>query len=195
MDTSDIIVICIAIALLIYVIYKLIFDRRDISRLAVIWLIILSFGSMWKINEYIKTKRETDIFGSHNIKEYIKLKDQPRFYSEFLNKKIVIIDENKERIDTLHFDLPVALRASTPQSVGTIALLNCSEKVVGMYSDGSNAYRWKCDVTLIDKDESLVLDRKTIYGDSPPLKTTSTVGGRSPQPGKEIIQYIMGYVK
>ena len=75
-------------------------------------------------------------------------------------------------MDDLHWELPAAIRATSPQEVKLVALVRWEAKVVGEYQfqkTGNRrlAVRYDCEVEVIDRPSGRSASTK-IQGDDPP---------------------------
>ena len=65
--------------------------------------------------------------------------------------KGVAVDLVARTLDPLHFELPDALRAETPEEVGTVIFVECETNKVGDYGFFADAYGHSCDIRVIDR--------------------------------------------
>jgi hypothetical protein len=101
--------------------------------------------------------------------------------------------------------LPVGLRASTPEEVGTIVWLIWGRERVGTYMEyrllrgdrvGPSAYRITCEVVVINKAKTAILDRVKFSGDDPPEKISKpseslmNFDEYGSRPTEQIVKYI-----
>lgn len=95
------------------------------------------------------------------------------------------------RINDLYNGLPPELVASSPSEVGTLARVTCRPSLVGIYvlegsetvrrpadsvspndpSVAGQAFRWSCEVELVDLASRRVLGSRTFVGGEPPEST------------------------
>ena len=105
--------------------------------------------------------------------------------------KIIPVDRRKDTVDyTFYYQLPRELRAANPEEVGTVVWLDCTASLVGTYTHGGGAYRWYCDVTLVDLPQSLILEEKTFVGSEPPTTNSGSSNKEGSFPSAEIIAYL-----
>lgn len=122
-------------------------------------------------------------------------------------KRVIPTDHIKagpsKRINGSEFmQLPIELRAKSPEEVGTIILLRWDATLEGTYGkpyDGrgqrvivSGAYRITCEATIIDKARNLVIDKRFFQGGPPPRTIPSKRHGvqYGSKPTKDIVNYI-----
>lgn len=83
------------------------------------------------------------------------------------------------------------MRASTPQDVETIVWLERVEVKVGRYSDGADALREDCRISIIDKTLGVMTGRKTLLGGDPPTyKSASGPGSGADPDSMAIAKYL-----
>lgn len=80
----------------------------------------------------------------------------------YINGKFIIIDKAYNEIDK-SID-PYGGTAEKPEELGTIIWLECKEFYVGNYTKGSRAYEVNCDVTVLDKANASIVDKKNFIG-------------------------------
>jgi hypothetical protein len=111
--------------------------------------------------------------------------------------KMITVKLQGPEIDWLFYDLPKSLRASSPEDVRTVVLLDWKENVIGQYDGGGNAIQYACGVTVYDKDTKTPLAYRDFTG-GPPPQTTSTSNGSNDygtKPTAEIVQFLQGLVR
>lgn len=106
----------------------------------------------------------------------------------YVKKRILIVDKDKRRVDTLQMFLPDDLRARNPEEVGTIVWLEDSESKAGDYHEegtgkftGSGFVR-VVEVSLIDRGLHSIISRQRFRGSDPPPKASSAGDERGSYP-------------
>jgi hypothetical protein len=130
-------------------------------------------------------------FESH-LSEYLSFSahQEKSTDSGHISGKVITVDKVNRKFDDLYFSLPHNLRASTPDEVGTIVLIECTESIAGTYEDGKNGHSTNCAVRIIDKSKKVVFPESEFYGEEPP-KTKSIHGDwYGARPLKEIVKFI-----
>jgi hypothetical protein len=108
-------------------------------------------------------------------------------HESFITGSIVIIDKAVNKIHPMTYEFYP--KAKTPDDVGTIIWIDCTERVVGTYTSGSKAYKAACVVTVFDRAEAAVVGEETIEGPEPP-KTKECCTDWHSIPNESIRQYI-----
>jgi hypothetical protein len=107
--------------------------------------------------------------------------------------KMVLVDQASKEVDWTLFDLPDDLRATKPEEVVTVVLLNWRKGKVGDYEGGGAAYQQNVTVTVIDLATKTVLCYNEIYGGPPPQNIDSRSSeGTGSKPTKELVEYLKG---
>lgn len=158
----------------------------------VVIVILFSAGLIYGIINNLQQSADVKLFQAH-IGEYIAIPNQqtiPPLAEAYIIGKVITVDIDENEIDHIYFDLPEELIAKSPEEVGTIIWLNWGEVLVGRYTDGAGGYRIICEVTIIDKEKSTIVDKETFSG-SDPLSVKEGSGNRTgSKPTNEIINYI-----
>jgi hypothetical protein len=111
----------------------------------------------------------------------------------YIKGKIIIIDNQKNKIDHIYYDLPENLRATKPENVGTIVLLEWGEDKIGFYaSPRSEAIVITCQVTVIDKSIPAIVSKVNFEGPPPPAILKSGESATGAMPTQEIVNYLQG---
>ena len=106
--------------------------------------------------------------------------------------KIIPVDFQERRVDRLYFELPKELRAASPDDVATVVWLTWREEKVSEYEGGKPAYVERCEVSVIDRKENVVLGKKEFRGGDPPKALSRNLSkGVGPRPYKEIADYLV----
>jgi len=154
--------------------------------------IVLIAGLIWGLVNNLQQSAGIKVFQEH-IEEYIAIPSQQTispFAQSYISGKVITIDTNENKIDQIYFDLPEELMAKSPEEVSTIIWLNWGEVLVGRYTDGAGGYRIICEVTIIDKAKSAIVD-KEIFSGPDPLSVKEGSGDRyGSKPTSEVIDYI-----
>ena len=133
------------------------------------------------------------VFGAH-VQEYTVISGlNPGFQSEnpYIRGKVITVDIGENKLDQIYFDLPGDMTAKNPEEVGTIIWLKWEDVRVGTYSpSGEAAYRITCEVTLIDKPEAILIDKKSFTGSEPPPTMLREGDGYGSKPTDEIVDYL-----
>lgn len=92
----------------------------------------------------------------------------------YIRGKVVMIDTRRKEVDRwMQFELPDALRAHTPQEVGTVVLVTAEQVHVGYYVDEKTgertgeAHRGDVHLTVIDVKDGKLVKTLTIRGKDP----------------------------
>jgi len=105
---------------------------------------------------------------------------------------ILPIDTQERKVDRLFFELPESLRPASPEGVATIVWLTWREETVGKYDNGKPACIEWCDLTVLDRNQRVVLAQKRFRGGDPPKTLRSNyTKGVGPRPYKEIADYLV----
>jgi len=99
--------------------------------------------------------------------------------------------------------LPDELRAATPNEVKTIVQLRWMTRLEGRYAHeikvgdrrvpvGGSALRILAELTVIDKERSAIVGRRTIAGGSPPSSSTGGETRYGSRPTDQIVSFIKG---
>src|SRR5579872_962545 len=100
--------------------------------------------------------------------------------------KIVPVDMDKKKIDSLFMALPPDLRPSSPGEVGTVAALWWDQHQVGTYGGRGSAYQWRCTVVLWDKAAKTPLAEARFVGSDPPSSSSNGASQSGSKPYKDI---------
>lgn len=65
--------------------------------------------------------------------------------------KLVVVDVEKREIDAIHLELPDAVRADSPQEVGSVVLLFTDRKATAWYGPFSRGYTVTWDMRVVDQ--------------------------------------------
>jgi hypothetical protein len=90
--------------------------------------------------------------------------------------KMVVVDRTAKEVSDLTFDLPADLRASKPEDVTTVVLLETTKKKVTTYDDGSTGSQVSITVTVVDLATQTVTAQKTFEGAPPDEDAEDEVG-------------------
>lgn len=134
-----------------------------------------------------------------NAALHLRKRSEEQTEHEYIRGKIVMLDGEAGRLDSTQRELPDALRASTPEEVGTIVLLEWTETKVGKYilpgsdpsSEGHGAYQRACDVTIIDRKLRVQVGLGAHFEGAPPPPQSSGPA-RGSWPTDEVIRYVSG---
>ena len=177
--------------------------RRSIPTFTWLFLLLLTLiiitGKTVSLIDNYRYKRH---FSKSYLRECIAFRAPNETTDPYIKRKAIIInvEENKIADITFNFGKSFPIAHNTDE-VGTIILLKYYEVPVGTYfkKKGSitvgasiTAYRIDCDVTIIDKDKSLVVQRKTYKGTDPPQKLGIFEDGRGWAPDSDIENYLTG---
>jgi hypothetical protein len=104
--------------------------------------------------------------------------------------KVLVLDADARQIDATHDFLPDAIKALTPDEVGTIAIITCMTDFVGSYGWFSDGYEVLCHGDLFDaatgKKLGQIDDRA-----SPPGETAFPYGDKiAKKPARGLAQRI-----
>lgn len=176
------------------------FSKKNfISVLLVIWTLSLPIifiyslfqdPDMNPLNNYEKLKP----FESH-LSEYTSISGFKNDDGMYIKGKIIPIDKepNYSSISySYYFRLPEELRATQPEEVGTIVLLERSDERVGTYTDGAGAYVTTIEVTIIDKSIPMIIGRKSFRGENPLSAKYGYGANYGLPPTIEIIDFLKG---
>jgi hypothetical protein len=113
--------------------------------------------------------------------------------------KAVVLNESTGKIHLLIFgSLKPELRASHPTEVRTIIWVHFKDNVVGRYSNGRDAIREDCRVTVIDLAKSTVLRGLDFEGGSPSETISSSRPFDRPRgasPAEDVWRYLNARLK
>ncbi|MDD5746724.1 MAG: hypothetical protein PHO30_05610 [Candidatus Omnitrophica bacterium] len=94
-------------------------------------------------------------------------------------------------IDSLYFDLPKRLRATTPDDTDIVVVTRYYKDVVGKYTDGTSAYRRGARVYVADKHSGELIGSTIISGDAPPSVKSHGATGIGSRPDRGIVAYLV----
>jgi hypothetical protein len=104
---------------------------------------------------------------------------------------MVVVDRASKDVDWLLFDLPSDLRASGPQDVATVVLLDWGKKQVDSYENGAPAYQQEVTVTVVDLATKAVIGQQHFVGGEPPQSIeSSSSSGTGSKPTQEVVDYL-----
>jgi hypothetical protein len=107
--------------------------------------------------------------------------------------KIIVLDKGKQDFDwDVSYDLPADLKASKPEEVGAVVLTDWQKNEVGTYDDGTRAYQYTVDVTVVDHARRTVIAQSTFTGSEPPRTIKYSSEGVGSKPTKEVVDYLKG---
>jgi hypothetical protein len=109
--------------------------------------------------------------------------------SPYIKGKVITIDTRSNSFDYILFLLNKDVRATKPEEVGTVVGTNCFEFEVGHYIGRGGAYRYNCDIYIVDKEKKFIIDKKTFLGSEPPFSTSGT-SEHGAKPISEMVDYI-----
>jgi hypothetical protein len=141
---------------------------------------------------YIYRPNTVESFNFH-ISEYIADVDkstESTNYSPYLRGKVITIDNENKAIDDIYFSLPNELKASEPNEVGTIILIERREVAVGRYTDGTGAYQDFWQLTIVDKTLLTIVGTIEISGEEPPEYKQSSGPKTGTSPKTKVIEYL-----
>ncbi len=110
------------------------------------------------------------------------------------NQKILVVN-NKEQVDPVHFLLPREMHPATANDVNAIVLIDCSLREVGRYTDGSSAKAETCCVSIMSRTKQTLLETPNyFYGEVPHEKrySHSAIEYVGRVPPEEMAKYIRG---
>jgi hypothetical protein len=113
-----------------------------------------------------------------NIGEYTSLQ-KPRdgdIRDGKAKRKMITIDMINRKVDSLYFQLPQELRATTPEEVETVVWLRWGQDYIASYEGGGKAIRHTCTVTVFDRATKKVVAQTTFQGEEPPDVTYTSAG-------------------
>ena len=160
-----------------------------LSKIPVIWWVIGGFiGFAFLYDQYHNWVRSktTSAFASEiaNYQTYYSTS----YSKPHLTSRMVVIDSNTNAIDQVYYDLPDNIKAGNPNDVGAVALVSCSENLVGKYTSGSLGYKTDCSVSVIDRS-TLIKYESTIQGQNPPQSKKGNGDWRQ-RPNSDISYYL-----
>ena len=128
--------------------------RVELAILAVIALLIGGAAALWLMPS---EKEEAAPVFAAAMAEYLALDEATEGQGQSVDVephfrgKGVAVDLASGTLDPLHFELPDALRAETPEQVGTVIFVECETNKVGDYGFFADAYGHACDIRVVDK--------------------------------------------
>jgi hypothetical protein len=167
--------------------------KYQVLILVIVLALLIVPGAVYIVRDLLKGRgedREVAPFSSH-IDEYLTAPKQAAVVNQKGRGGVVPIDIGEKRVDRLYFELPKTLRAASPDAVATIVWLAWREEQVGQYAEGvPSCIEW-CDVTVIDRAQSVVIGKKQFKGGDPPAVLKKNFSkGVGPRPYKEIADYV-----
>jgi hypothetical protein len=135
-------------------------------------------------------------FASH-LAEYASLIDEDaraeRSEKPRLVGKVVAVEKTEDgpRIGKVHVSLPAAMRAETPEEVGTVVLVVWKNTYQGKYGNTkAEAFRVDADVKFIDKAEKSLMGLAEFQGGPPPKTQPRQGHGYGAKPIDKIVNYV-----
>jgi hypothetical protein len=158
-----------------------------------ILIILIIIGVFLGIRYGCNVANIQKLFGDH-IQEYTVITGlNPNFQSEnsYIRGKVITVDIGENKLDQIYFDLPGDMAAKNPEEVGTIIWLKWEDVRFGTYlPGGGTAYQRTCEVTIIDKLETIIVDKKSFTGTSPPPTMLKEGDGYGSKPTDEVVDYL-----
>lgn len=108
-------------------------------------------------------------FQAH-LAEYLPVAPQRDLQPPYRRGKVVPINLGAKGIDAMLVELPLSVRPNKPEDVGMIVWLQWRTETVGRYTDGVDAFIVKCNVTLIDKQQGIIIAEQEFTGSQPPQR-------------------------
>ena len=123
---------------------------------------------------------------------FITSKDDTVSVAPFQRRgRVLVLDADKQRIDRIHDRLPEAVRAASPDEVGTVALVRCTESFSGYYIPFLvRGYNTSCQVEVV------ALPSRTFLANmgtsiSPPARVRIPLWNRhAPRPEQHLAELI-----
>ena len=142
------------------------------------------------VARYLVLESRLDPFDAH-LSEYTTATEyQPG--DPYIRGKLLPMDIRQGTIDFVFYqELPRDLRAASPEEVGTVVNRDCVASSVGTYTRGGGAYRWACELKLIDLSISRILKGPTITGSEPPPTKMGSGDEYGSDPLPEIVAYLV----
>lgn len=165
-------------------------EKLGLVIILVIAIVGVSSGVRSYIRERTQEQQLAPFYGS--IDGYIDpygLKDPVGIYRR---GKVIVVNPREKTVDDIYFDLPEKVRATSPNEVGTIILLEWTEDVVGHYAWGGQGYVHTAKVLVIDKAMPALMINRIFRGSDPPSKKIGRGDAYGSKPTGEIISFIMG---
>ena len=178
-------------------------SRKPWGCLVAVIAVILVYGISVGLCSWQYSNQESIMkpFEEH-INEYLIIPGGVSSGDPYIAGKVITVDSSDKSIDRIFFDLPKELRASNPEEVGTLILLEWKQRIVGYYTDPKNppseanrnnildaAFKWSCYITIIDRHNKVIVCKQHFLGSEPPaIKRNSDNCGRKPI--REIVKYI-----
>ena len=105
---------------------------------------------------------------------------------------MVVIDVGKRELDRVHFSLPFAIQATTPDEVGTVVQTRYTVREVGRYDEDRRAVQLSCTVTMFDRTTGILIGEASFVGPAPPKSVSRVHHGDidSGPPTDEIVKYV-----
>jgi hypothetical protein len=157
------------------------------------------FAVIFVIGAIVSSVRDAVLLGPFNnyVSEYSSIsgfknpvKGDRSSTKPYIKGKVITINKQENRIDSIYYDLPEDLRATKPDEVGTIAWLEWGEDKIGTYTDGDDAIVITCQVTVIDKSIPRIVSKTNFEGIEPPRVKRSSESGTGPIPTQKIVDYL-----
>lgn len=115
--------------------------------------------------------------------------DESAVANGYLAGKAVIVEVTDREIDRLSFDLPDAIRATTPEEVGTLIFLKCRTPEVGSYTSGATARDHVCDMVAYDTGAGRVSAMDSVVRGAPGSISVDQ-SGTAGRPDEELLALI-----
>jgi len=93
-----------------------------------------------------------------------------------LNSSVLPIDLKSKTVDSMIFSIRDGYKPKSAEEVSFVVGFNCSDQVVGTYSDGASGYQKSCDIYVIDVRSHTWAYAGNFSGSEPP---SSKEGGGS----------------
>jgi hypothetical protein len=124
--------------------------------------------------------------GGGDVKVYTGHGSKPQGY---VRDRVILVEG--KAISLWNTSLPAALRAATPNDVGTVVVVKQSWHKVGKYSGGEPALQDVWTISVVDLATGQVVGRAVLRGDLPPTVANIDAGENyGPPPSKELFAYL-----
>lgn len=158
----------------------------------IIVFILIVAGASWILRSCQSHKLEKHAEAFVSVRGvYTELCRLPNEHlSPYITGKVLAIDPAGS-MSPLHLKMPKGLRATRPEEVGTILIVEYTEEVVGHYQGGGKALVNVCTVDVVDVNARRKLTSRVFRGTAPPsVKPWSGSDASGSSPNRDVLKFI-----
>lgn len=148
--------------------YSIVIPKKIYALLGAIpWqlYLIIVVGGYFYIQDVRKESLTNDL--QRNVRKYL-IKQYDSNYVLPLSHGIVPIDLRRKSIDSMLFDFNDSYKPSSASDVSIAIAFDCTDSLIGKYSDGALGYQKTCNVFIIDTNKHIWSYVGNLVGSEPP---------------------------